>query len=1279
MPAGLITRLQPSCTEVVISSENENNPYQTGTLYNLDTGSYCETVAARRKPLLVANAFEDLAGNRSPDLNLNMVSYLGLPLQWPDGEVFGTLCVLDSKTNHFNAGYQQLLEEFKAVIEEDLRKIAVTESADASKVTDITELKRTEKALRESEATARTLLNTPSILTLLLDPEGFILDTNKTMAARFGKNREELIGLCLWDLLSPEISESRKTHILKTLTTGKIQHWEDHRAGAWFSTTAEPIFDENGAINKAAIVAYDITERIRAQESLQKSEQKYRELVNEAATIILRWDINGNVTFFNEYAQSFFGFIQEEIVGKNVVGTIVPETEFTGRDLALLMVEICRDPAKFENNENENMKRNGERVWIAWKNRPLYDQTGKLVEIHSVGIDITARKRAEDALRESEALWRSLTENSADHIMTLDENLKIQFINFTSPGLTKKDIIGKPIYMFVKADRQNEVKKILETALKTGKPNRYETQYHPPDGDTIYYESLVAPRLLSGKVTGLTVNARNITERKHIEEALRRARDELETRVRKRTAELVKINTQLKNEIIERQLAEQTLDEERRLFISGPTVVFKWRAAEGWPVEYVSPNVASQLGYAPEDFTTGKIMFADIIHPEDLPRVSTNVQLHNKSGVQHFEQEYRLAHRNGQYLWLYDLTVVIRNNTGEVTHYHGYVIDITDRKRAEEEMQNSRSHFQCLDRISRALTAAPDLNAMLWDMLAEILEIFSADRAWLLYPCDPQAAFWQVPFEVTRAGYEGAFSDGLKIPNTPEFAALFEEALASSNAITHDFFRWDNPPEITRIYKIRTQLTIVVHPKIDKPWMLGIQQCSYDREWTNEDKRLFRDIGIRVGGALTSRLLQQQLEQDIAQRKRIEAIEKGRSKVLELLAMGAPIEEVLHKLVTNAEESNPGMLCSILLVDYDRRHLRLGAAPSLPDFYNQAIDGIEIGPDVGSCGTAAFLGKSVIVEDTTTHPLWKNFRDLAAKAGIRACWSEPVLSSHGQVLGTFAIYYRESKTPEAADMEFIKNSARLAGIAIERRHSEEQAALHHTELAHMSRLNVMGEMATGIAHELNQPLTAIANFASAARKMVSLETMQYDKVVSVLDSVQVQAQRASEIIHRLRKFVKKQSLQKSSVDLNMLVNDVVGFLETETKNNNVQIKLQLASGLPIVFVDAIHIEQVLINLIRNALEAMVQANSQTRVITIRTQVNEGDIPLVEIADTGPGIDKNTSRQIFEPFVTTKGTKGMGMGLSISRSIVEAHGGQLWVESEPGKGARFFLTVPVRAD
>jgi diguanylate cyclase (GGDEF)-like protein/PAS domain S-box-containing protein len=180
---------------------------------------------------------------------------------------------------------------------------------------------------------------------------------------------------------------------------------------------------------------------------------------------------------------------------------------------------------------------------------------------------------------------------------------------------------------------------------------------------------------------------------------------------------------------------------------------------------------------------------------------------------------------------------------------------------------------------------------------------------------------------------------------------------------------------------------------------------------------------------------------DITERKRAEEREYARSHVLELLAKGAPLKEILHSIVSSIEEQNEAMLCSVLLMDADGRHLIAGAAPSLPDFYNEAIDGAEIGKEVGSCGAAAYLGERVVVEDIQTHPYWVAYRELAARASLGACWSEPIKDSSGQVLGTFAIYHHEPGAPAESDIQLIQQAAGLAGIAIDHSRASEERQL----------------------------------------------------------------------------------------------------------------------------------------------------------------------------------------------------------------------------------------------
>lgn len=179
------------------------------------------------------------------------------------------------------------------------------------------------------------------------------------------------------------------------------------------------------------------------------------------------------------------------------------------------------------------------------------------------------------------------------------------------------------------------------------------------------------------------------------------------------------------------------------------------------------------------------------------------------------------------------------------------------------------------------------------------------------------------------------------------------------------------------------------------------------------------------------------LRKEISFRIAAETYEQSRSEILELLAVGALLPDVLKAIVKSVELSSPGALCSILLLDAEGRHLLHGAAPSLPDSYNKAIHGLEIGNGVGSCGTAAFTGKRVIAEDIQTHPYWAHYKELAGKAGLGSCWSEPIKNAEGKVLGSFAVYHREASIPSAKDIEVIQQAGNLAGIAIERNKADE--------------------------------------------------------------------------------------------------------------------------------------------------------------------------------------------------------------------------------------------------
>ncbi|MET0094271.1 MAG: ATP-binding protein, partial [Sedimenticola sp.] len=244
-----------------------------------------------------------------------------------------------------------------------------------------------------------------------------------------------------------------------------------------------------------------------------------------------------------------------------------------------------------------------------------------------------------------------------------------------------------------------------------------------------------------------------------------------------------------------------------------------------------------------------------------------------------------------------------------------------------------------------------------------------------------------------------------------------------------------------------------------------------------------------------------------------------------------------------------------------------------------------------------------------------------------------------------------------------------------RKQAEEEARQHQMDLAHVARLSTMGEMASGIAHEINQPLTAIATNAHACIRMLEAGGEQNERIADVVEKIGSQAERAGEIIRQLRQFVRKEQPQLSAVNLNELIDEVVTLLKPEARRADVRIELDLEQEISTVLAQHIQIDQVILNLARNAIEAMEDMLKGNRVLTITTRQGGKNAVIVTVADTGPGLSEEVREQVFNPFVTTK-PSGMGLGLSISQGIIDAHKGRLYVDSNPGEGAVFRFMLPV---
>jgi PAS domain S-box-containing protein len=542
---------------------------------------------------------------------------------------------------------------------------------------------------------------------------------------------------------------------------------------------------------------------------------------------------------------------------------------------------------------------------------------------------------------------------------------------------------------------------------------------------------------------------------------------------------------------------------------------------------------------------------------------------------------------------------------------------------------------------------------------------------------------------------------------------------------------------------------------------------------------------------------------DIEDHKQGEALRVGEKRLLEMIATGDALEDILNALSLMIEEQRSGTLASVLLLNPDGVHLDFVAGPSLPDEWRQQMAKLPIGPCAGSCGTAAFRGSPVIVSDIKTDPLWEvpEHRASALKHGLRASWSNPVLSSKGKVLGTFCMYYREPRSPSSQDLELIGFATHFVRIAIERDRAEEalrrneqrlrdvidtiptitwstlpngatdltsrywleytgvstedslgdgwKTAFHpadiaeHVEkwaaslatgkpfenearvqradgeyrwflhravplrdghgtivkwygtaidiedrkqaeeerlrlrqlegdLAHINRVSMMGELAASLAHDIKQPLTGAVMSANACLQWLRRDPPDMTEASEAASRMVSNVTRATEIIDRVQALFKRDTPERELVDVNDIAREMIALLRHTANRNSISIRTELDAALPTIAADRVQLQQVLMNLMLNGIEAMKDAGGELTLTSNRT--DEGHI-LISVSDSGIGLPAHEAERIYEAFFTTK-PQGTGMGLSISRRIIESHGGRLWASNNTGRGTTFQFSLPV---
>ncbi|TMK76461.1 MAG: PAS domain S-box protein [Actinobacteria bacterium] len=418
--------------------------------------------------------------------------------------------------------------------------------------------------------------------------------------------------------------------------------------------------------------------------------------------------------------------------------------------------------------------------------------------------------------------------------------------------------------------------------------------------------------------------------------------------------------------------------------------------------------------------------------------------------------------------------------------------------------------------------------------------------------------------------------------------------------------------------------------------------------------------------------------QDITERKRAEHRLVTQHTVTQILGEAASLHEATPKILRAVCECLVWDLGALWRIDREAGVLRFvevwhKESIDVPEFEAASRES-TFTPGIGLPGRVWFRREPAYIPDVVRD---SNFlrAPIVARDVLHAAFGFPILLG-GEVLGVMEFFSHEIRQPDQDLLDMMATIGSQIGQFIERKQAED--ALHHTqaELAHVTRVATLGEMTASIAHEINQPLAAVVNNATACLHWLAAQNLEEARQSA--EFVIADGHRAGEIIDRIRAFANKAPSRKGWVDVNETIREVIALARSEVHGNGVSLRTRLADDLPLVLGDRIQLQQVILNLMINAIEAMSGISEAPRELSISSATDDSPGVLVAVRDSGPGLNPGSLDRLFNAFYTTK-PHGMGMGLAISRSIVEAHGGRLWATANVPHGAVFQFTLPIEGE
>ncbi len=1150
----------------------------------------------------------------------------------------------------------------------------------------------------------------------------------------FGTFRQELV--CLWN----GGTEMRSDAVLKTLA-GDLR-----TVTVYFSVC--PGFEET--LSRVIVSLVDITERKHAEEALQKSESLLSASQHLARVGGWEYDVKSGTFFWTGELYRIHEIPEDPSIDhmRESINCYDPKD----RPVIEKAFQKAYKQGKSYDLEFPFTTYKGNHLWIRTTAQPVYEE-GKVTRVVGNLMDITERKVTERELQKSNDLLRAIIEAAPVAIIGLDLEGKVRSVWNPAAekmlGWSAGEAMGNYLPT-VPVEKKEEFRKFREW-IKSGQTlDGIEARRQKKNGEPVDYSIYASPLYnQEGHITGNIAVLVDITDRKRKDEALRN------TSIRLTEAQRIARIGSWEMDIINNKLS--WTDEIYKIFEIDP-----------------------------EKFGATYEAFLDTVHPDDREAVHAAYTDSLKT-KKPYTIDHRLLFPDGRVKYVHEQGETYFEN-GKPVRSMGTVQDVTEQKIIEKERLDHLHYLESMGRINRAIQGAGDLEQMMRDVLDEILSIFDSDRAFLMYPCDPESDTWSAPMERNKPEYPGVLELNLEIPMDRDVAETLRILLAAEGAVQfgpgtpHPL-----PEDVSEQFGFKCFMSMAIYPKIGSPWQFGMHQCSHARIWTGEEERLFQEIGRRLEDALTSLLSFRNLqeseeryrmvfenspvslwEEDFSGVKAVfdqlksegvtdigtyfdrhpEVLQKcvGALKIINVnrstleLNDAVDTQELLSFLAVptqSAKEHLRNILENLwkgatkISDDYDFISLKgkhryvtsyVSVCPGYEKTYSkilaslvdvtdrkaveeklrQSEQRLRLHVEQSSLGFLEWDDQFRAAEwnaacerifgYTRKEAIGKHAKELVLPAEVHDLVDGIFKSLMEQTGGRHSINENITKDGRIIICEWFnttltdKNGKGIAVASVcrditEQKKMEEELARYRDRLEELVRDRTveletanreLEAFAYSVSHDLRAPLRHIDGFMELLKTKVGTDIDE--KTNHYFSNISSASLKMGMLIDDLLSFSRmgRQAMSFKMVNLGDIVHDVIREQKEDASGRDLVWNI---GELPVVSCDISMIRIVMINLVSNAVK-FTQPRDQA-VVEIGSSEQESEV-IVFVRDNGVGFEPEYSDKLFAVFHRLhriEEFEGTGVGLAIAQRIINRHGGRIWAEGEPDKGATFYFSLP----